>query len=219
MPVETFHTNDYVFKLKTLSRMRYWILITKIMKQVIPRARCKESANNAVKDKRFIQFFWLFYKIKQQIHDFSSSHPPTPPPLPSFLLKNNHNFQNHKSNNHIVHGKHSNLHRKVKLILPNEPPGETSTDDLEICAPVSTKVLPTNNVFNNKSKIDTFISSPGKPQIPPRPPILTPRRRPRKSEKFFFIGQVINIMTSIISLIGKNLSTVQCSFKIEVNVL
>ena len=45
--------------------------------------------------------------------------PPTPPPLPDFIKRKIESKETSKPHHYP---------RQVKLILPNEPPGETSTD-------------------------------------------------------------------------------------------
>ena len=110
----------------------------------------------------------------------------------------------------------SHVDRKVKLILPHDYPGETSTDDnIDIMEKETPPITDRSRVLNKDAK--EFIESKKKVNLLShsqlnsntvnrsltlhRPPVPQ-RRRPGPNEKLLFTSQVINIMTSLISLLG-----------------
>ena len=124
--------------------------------------------------------------------------PPTPPPLPSFLRKNINDYHN-KSD--TFEKNISQIHRRVKLILPNEPPGETSTDDTYIVPDIPDKyhvAVDSPKIFINNNQNDV------KPQGKRHPPPVPRRKKRRSKDSFLFLGKVINIMTCLTSLLGKS---------------
>lgn len=128
--------------------------------------------------------------------------PPTPPPLPSFLRKNINEYQQ-KVDTFVTNNSH--VDRRVKLILPNEPPGETSTDDTYIVPDIPNKyhvAVDSPKIFINNNHNDI------KPQGKRHPPPVPRRKKERFKNNFFFLGQVINIMTCLTSLLGKHTNSV-----------
>ena len=110
----------------------------------------------------------------------------------------------------------SHVDRKVRLILPHDFPGETSTDDnIDIMEKETPPITDRSRVLNKDAK--EFIESKKKVNLLShsrhnsntvkrsltlqRPPVPQ-RRRPGPNEKLLFTSQVINIMTSLISLLG-----------------
>ena len=111
----------------------------------------------------------------------------------------------------------------MRLILPHDSPGETSTDDnIDIMEretppiPDRRRVLVLNNdakEFNESRKKVNLISqhdSVNRSLTTQRPPVPQ-RRRPGPREKLVFTSQVINIMTSTISLLGKTKTLIKVS--------
>ena len=101
----------------------------------------------------------------------------------------------------------------MRLILPHDFPGETSTDDnIDIMEKETPPITDRTRVLNKDAK--EFIESKKKVNLSQlnsntvnrsltlhRPPVPQ-RRRPGPNEKLLFTSQVINIMTSLISLLG-----------------
>ena len=98
----------------------------------------------------------------------------------------------------------------MTLILPHDPPGETSTDDITDMretppVPDRHKVLTKEFIESRKNVNLISKHNPNiinRSQIVHRPSVPH-RRRPDPKEKLQFTSQVINIMTSLISLLGK----------------
>ena len=89
----------------------------------------------------------------------------SPPPLPSFLRKN---FNEYHDKSDAFEKSISQIHRRVKLILPNEPPGETSTDDTYIVPDIPNKyhvAVDSPKIFINNNHND--IKPQGKRHPPP----------------------------------------------------
>ena len=114
--------------------------------------------------------------------------PPTPPPMPAFLKKS---LQQKESD---CKGR-----LRVKLILPHEPPGETSTDDHIV------EIKNEEPKQNQKSRVLISHANPhdSRPhqRLVKTPPPAPARRSRSRIERLVFSGQVFNIMSGIISLL------------------
>ena len=105
----------------------------------------------------------------------------------------------------------------MRLILPHDYPGETSTDDnIDIMEKVTPPITDRSRVLNkdanefieSKKKVNLLShsqlnSNTVKRSLTLHRPPVPQRRRPGPNEKLLFTSQVINIMTSLISLLGK----------------
>lgn len=126
--------------------------------------------------------------------------PPTPPPMPSFLKS--------KSVTIAPDGVSKDSRVKVKLILPHDPPGETSTDD-HISAYNEIKVSPIRKAravqFSNHPTDDVRCSQgalQGQGKRPPLPRRTVTAVSRSRIERLVFSGQVFNIMSATVSLLA-----------------
>ena len=109
----------------------------------------------------------------------------------------------------------SHVDRRVRLILPQDAPGETSTDDITDTLDTVTPPRPDRHrVLQLNKEAKEFIETKNKVNLNRdhnqnnnnrsliiQRPEVPQRRRPK--EKLLFTSQVLSIMTSVISLLGK----------------